>query len=145
MDDDKSLMQRITETVKDIANIAASAADQALKAEQAPGKPADQRAAAYIPLAADGLVSDPMLMPPVVPAPARKKKRVAPKRAAKAAKKAPAKKAVKKKQAATKKTGKKSKAAKRPAKSKKATQKRTMKAGRKSAKKAGKKARKATR
>src|ERR1700694_201057 len=33
MDNDKSLMERITETVKDIANIAATAADQALKAE----------------------------------------------------------------------------------------------------------------
>src|ERR1700730_12168128 len=55
MDNDKSLMERITETVKDIANIAATAADQALKAEAAPAKAADQRGAAYIPLAADGL------------------------------------------------------------------------------------------
>jgi hypothetical protein len=146
MDNDKSLVERITETVKDIANIAASAADQALKAEQAPAKTADQPAGAYIPLAADGLVSDPMLIPPVVLAPARKKKRAAPKRAAKAAKKARAKKAVKKTQAAKKKTGQKSKAAKRPAKkAKNAGRSRTMKAGRTSAKKAGKKARKARR
>ena len=41
MDNDKSIMERITETVKDIANIAATAADQALKAEAAPAKAAD--------------------------------------------------------------------------------------------------------
>ena len=40
MDNDKSLMERITETVKDVANLAADAADQALKAEASPVKAA---------------------------------------------------------------------------------------------------------
>jgi hypothetical protein len=112
MDNDKSIVERITETVKEIAHIAADAADQALKPQESPVKAADQRAAAYIPLAGDGLVSDPMMVASIVMARARKKKRAAPKRAAKAAKKAGAKKAVKKK--AARKSA--SKAPKRPAK-----------------------------
>jgi cell division septation protein DedD len=57
-----------------IANIAASAADDALKAEQ-PALKAGKRSAAYFPLAADGLVSDPVMVPPraVAPAPSRKR------------------------------------------------------------------------
>jgi hypothetical protein len=98
MDKDKSILEKITGTMKDIANIAADAADHAMKAEEAPPKAAE-RSAAYIPLAADGLVSDPMMVPPIaaVHAPRRKRaasKRAAPKRAAKASRKTRPKKAV---------------------------------------------------
>ena len=91
MDKDKSILEKITGTMKDIANIAADAADHAMKAEEAPPKAAE-RSAAYIPLAADGLVSDPMMVPPIaaVHAPRRKRaasKRAASKRAAKASRK----------------------------------------------------------
>jgi hypothetical protein len=137
MDNDKSIVERITETVKEIAHIAADAADQALKPQESPVKAADQRAAAYIPLAGDGLVSDPMMVASIVMARARKKKRAAPKRAAKAAKKAGAKKAVKKK--AARKSA--SKAAKRPAKkSKKAAARNKKKTFKKSATRTARKA-----
>ncbi len=121
MDKDKSILEKITDTVKDIANIAATAADHALKADEPPLK-ADRRLAAYIPLAADGLVSDPMMVPPVAIAPARKKrkkKRAAPKQAArKASKAAKKKRGVKKSVKAAKKsaTGRSKKSAKKPAK-----------------------------
>ena len=95
MDKDKSILEKITDTMMDIANIAANAADHAMKANEAP----DERSAAYIPLAADGLVSDPMMVPPIaaVHAPRRKRaasKRAVPKRAAKASSKTRPKKAV---------------------------------------------------
>ena len=98
MDKDKSILEKITGTMKDIADIAADAADHAMKVEEAPPKAAE-RSAAYIPLAADGLVSDPMMVPPIaaVHAPRRKRaasKRAAPKRAAKASRKTRPKKAV---------------------------------------------------
>lgn len=121
MDKDKSILEKITDTVKDIANIAATAADHALKADEPPLK-ADRRLAAYIPLAADGLVSDPMMVPPVAIAPARKKrkkKRAAPKRAAKkAGKTAKKKRAVKKSVKAAEKSaaGRSRKSAKKAAK-----------------------------
>lgn len=121
MDKDKSILEKITDTVKDIANIAATAADHALKADEPPLK-ADRRLAAYIPLAADGLVSDPMMVPPLAIAPARKKrkkKRAAPKQAArKASKAAKKKRGVKKSVKAAKKsaTGRSKKSAKKPAK-----------------------------
>jgi len=86
MDKDKSILEKITDTVKDIANVAADAAGHAMKAEQAPVKVAE-RSAAYIPLAADGLVSDPMMVPPIAAAPSRKRKRAASRRAARASKK----------------------------------------------------------
>jgi hypothetical protein len=60
MGKDKSIIEKITDTMKDIANIAADAANHALEAEK-PALKADQRSAVYIPLAADGLVSDPMM------------------------------------------------------------------------------------
>jgi len=63
----KSVLEKITGTVKDIANIAADAADHAMKANEAPPRAAE-RSAAYIPLAADGLVSDPMMVPPIAAA-----------------------------------------------------------------------------
>jgi hypothetical protein len=74
MDKDKSILEKITDTMKDIANIAADAANHALEAEKPPRK-ANQWSAAYIPLAADGLVSDPMMVPPIAVAPTRRKKR----------------------------------------------------------------------
>jgi hypothetical protein len=124
MDKDKSILEKITDTMKDIANIAADAANHALETEKPPLK-ADQRSAAYIPLAADGLVSDPMMVPPIAVAPTRRKKRAAPKRAAKTARK----------------TAKKKKAVKKSAKKavKKAAAKRSSKAAKKTAKKASSK------
>jgi hypothetical protein len=128
MDKDKSILEKIADTVKDIANIAATAADHALKAGEPPLK-VDRRSAAYIPLAADGLVSDPMMVPPVAIAPARKKrkkKRAAPKRAAKKADK----------------TAKKKRAVKKSVKpAKKSAASRSRKAAKKSAKKTSRKAR----
>jgi len=129
MDKDKSIIEKITDTVKDIANIAATAADHALKADE-PTLKAEKRSAAYIPLAADGLVSDPMMVPSVAVAPARKKrkkKRAAPKRTAK-----------------TSKTAKKTKALKKSARkaAKKSAASRSRKAAKKTAKKTKRKARK---
>jgi hypothetical protein len=95
MDKDKSIIEKITDKMKDIAEIAADAANYALKAEEPPLK-ADNRTASYMPLAADGLVSDPMMVPPLAAAPVRKRKRAAPKRAGKAAKTRGAKRAAKK-------------------------------------------------
>ena len=92
---DKSVLEKITGTVKDIANIAADAADHAMKANEAPPRAAE-RSAAYIPLAADGLVSDPMMVPPIAAAHAPRRKRAGSRRAAKASRKTRAKKAVKK-------------------------------------------------
>jgi hypothetical protein len=101
MDKDKSILERFTDTVKDIAN----SASEALKAEEPPK--VEQSNAAYMPFAAEGLVSDPLLIPPVAALPPRRKrtarrtaktsatkssarkataKRVAPKKAKKAAK-----------------------------------------------------------
>ena len=74
MDKDKSILEKFTDTVKDIASTATEAASQALKADE-PGLRADERAAAYVPLAADGLVSDPLMVPPVAAAPATAKAR----------------------------------------------------------------------
>jgi len=92
MGNDKSILEKITGTVKDIANIATDAANYALKAEL-PLK-ADPSVAAYDPLAGDGLVSDPVMVAPMSTAPAGKRKRAATKRVAKSGKKAAAKKAV---------------------------------------------------
>src|SRR5712664_3797535 len=83
MDKDKSILEKITGTMKDIANIAADAADHAMKANEASPKAAE-RSAAYIPLAADGLVSDPMMVPPIAAAHAPRRKRAGSRRAAKA-------------------------------------------------------------
>ena len=91
----KSVLEKITDTVKDIANIAADAADRAMKADEVPPRAAE-RSAAYIPLAADGLVSDPMMVPPIAAAHAPRRKRAGSRRAAKASRKTRAKKAVKK-------------------------------------------------
>ena len=95
MGKDKSILEKITGTMKDIANIAADAADHAMKANEAPPK-AVERSAVYIPLAADGLVSDPMMVPPIAAVHAPRRKRAASRRAAKAGRKTPAKEAGKK-------------------------------------------------
>jgi len=95
MGNDKSILEKIADTVKDIANIASEAADHALKAEEPPLR-ADERAAVTTPLAAEGLVSDPMMVPPIAVSPAPRRRRAAPKRTAKKAAKKTAKKAAKK-------------------------------------------------
>src|SRR6267154_4444815 len=95
MGKDKSILEKITDTVKDVAKTASEAASQALRADE-PGLKADERAAAYMPLAGDGIVSDPLMVPPVGATRPRRKKRAAQKRAAKkAGKKTAAKKVAK--------------------------------------------------
>ena len=80
---DKSILEKLTDTVKDIATLATEgAASHALKSDASPPK-TDEEVAMYMPLAADGLVSDPMMVPPIAMAPA--KKRAAAKRASKKA------------------------------------------------------------
>ena len=133
----KSIGEKIAGTMKDIVSIAANAADHAMKTDKAPPK-AVERSAAYIPLAADGLVSDPMMVPPIAAAHAPRRKRAALRRAAKAGRRTRAKRAVKKSAAKpAKKTaaGRSSSAAKTTAR----------KTGRKTAKKARKGNRRRTR
>jgi hypothetical protein len=65
MDKDKSILEKFTDTVKDIAN----SASEALKAEEPPKVETN---AAYVPFAAEGLVSDPLLLPPVAVQPKRR-------------------------------------------------------------------------
>ena len=91
----KSIGEKIAGTMKDIVSIAANAADHAMKTDKAPPT-VDERSAVYIPLAADGLVSDPMMVPPIAAVHAPRRKRAPLKRAAKASRKTRAKKAVKK-------------------------------------------------
>jgi hypothetical protein len=150
MDNDKSILEKFTDTVKGIASTAADAASAALKAEEPPLKDNDV-VAVPLPLAGAGLVSDPVMLVPPIAAPApRRKKRAAPKRSAartqKTAKKAgkkTGKKASKKtarksaKQAAKKTT---SKTAKKSAagKSNKAAKKTTKRAAKTNAKKSRK-------
>ncbi len=88
MGKDKSILEKITDTMKDIANIAADAADHAVKAEEAPPK-VSERSAAHIPLAVD-----PMMVPPIAAAHAPRSKRAPLRRAAKAGSKTRTKKAV---------------------------------------------------
>jgi hypothetical protein len=115
----KSILDKITDTVKGVA----STASEALKAEE-PAVKADERTAAYIPLAADGLVSDPMMVIPPAVAARPRKRRAAPKRAAKVKRAAAAKRSAKKRSAS--KAAKKS-ASKRSAKAAKKTAKKTKK------------------
>jgi hypothetical protein len=95
MSKSKSIGEKIADTMKDIASIAAAAADHAMKTDKAPPK-ADERSAAYIPLAADGLASDPMMVPPIAAARAPRRKRAASRRAARPRRKTRAKRAVRK-------------------------------------------------
>jgi hypothetical protein len=69
MGKDKSIIERFTDTVKDLAN----SASEALKAEEPPK--VDQSNAVYMPFAAEGLVSDPLLVLPVAALPPRRKQR----------------------------------------------------------------------
>ena len=70
MSKDKSILEKFTDTVKDIAN----SASEALKAEEPPK--VGETNAAYMPFAAEGLVSDPLLVPPVATQPPRRKRTV---------------------------------------------------------------------
>jgi hypothetical protein len=138
MDNDKSILEKFTDTVKGIASTAADAASAALKAEEPPLKDNDV-VAVPLPLAGAGLVSDPVMLVPPIAAPApRRKKRAAPKRSVaktqktakkagkKTGKKASKKTAKKTAKKTTSKTAKKSAAGKSSRKSKK-TVKRTAK------------------
>ena len=69
MGNDKSILEKITGTMKGIANIAAEAADHALSADEPPRKTDRPSGVAYMPLAAEGLVSDPFMVPPIAVAP----------------------------------------------------------------------------
>jgi hypothetical protein len=136
---DKSILQKIADTVKDIAAIATDAANDALKAE-APAPKANEAVVTDVPLAALGLVSDPMMVPPMALIPARNKQRAATRPGAK---KAARKRAAAKKSAA----GKSRKAAKKTTKktAKKAARKTEKKTKKSSVKKTAKKARKSNR
>jgi hypothetical protein len=124
MDKEKSLLEKITDTVKDVASIAADAANYALTTEEPPLK-ADQKAIAYMPVPTDGLVADPMMVAPI--APARKRKPATAKRSPTKAGKKTSKKAAKKSTAT---------------KSKKTARNAVKKTARKTAKNARKKSRK---
>jgi hypothetical protein len=143
MGDDKSIRQKIADGLKDLANIAANAANDALKAEAS--KPKSDEAASYIPFAAEGLVSDPMLVPPLAAVP-RKRKRVAAKPVAKSAVRKTATKAAKKSAAgkSKKRTGNAAKKATKKA-TKKAAKKTTNKTATKTKNRATRKVRKSTR
>ncbi|MBI5261118.1 MAG: hypothetical protein HY852_04795 [Bradyrhizobium sp.] len=114
MSTDKSILEKITDTVKEVANRASDAAVEALKPEPHPAKKGgriekdvSETTAGYVPLAADGIVADPLLVQPLAEAPAR------PKRGGKAAGRTASKKATKSSaRRAPKKAGKKSMARK---------------------------------
>ena len=129
MDNDKSILEKFTDTVKGIASTAADAASAALKAEEPPLKDNDV-AAVPLPLAGAGLVSDPVMLVPPIAAPApRRKKRAAPKRSVARTRKT-AKKAGKK---TGKKTGKKASKKTVRKSAKQAAKKTTSKTAKKSA------------
>ena len=65
----KSIIEKFSETVKGLAE----SASQVLKAEE-PAR-VDETAAASMPYTAEGLVSDPLLVPPIATPPSRRKKR----------------------------------------------------------------------
>ena len=129
MDNDKSILEKFTDTVKGIASTAADAASAALKADEPPLKDNDV-AAVPLPLAGAGLVSDPVMLVPPIAAPApRRKKRAAPKRSVARTRKT-AKKAGKK---TGKKTGKKASKKTVRKSAKQAAKKTTSKTAKKSA------------
>lgn len=90
MDKDKSILEKFTDTVKEMAN----SASEALKGEEPPR--VEQTNAAYMPYAGQGLVADPLMVPPVAAQPPRRK-RAARKTAKKSARKAAARRAAPKK------------------------------------------------
>ena len=132
---EKSITERISDTVKNIVDTTSEAAMNALKTEEPkPGPAKETRGQVYVPEATDAVAAPAPLVPadPVEPAPAvRKRKRAAHKRAkkrvTKAKKAVPPKTAPKKsakksaKKAAPKKTAKK--ASKKTAKKSKKTKK----------------------
>jgi hypothetical protein len=121
MDNDKSILEKFTDTVKGIASTAADAASAALRAEEPPLKDNDV-VAVPLPLAGAGLVSDPMLVPPIAaPAPRRRKRTVSKRKAGPA-------------QTSAKKSGKKAAKKTAPRTAKKAVKKATKKATRKTTK-----------
>src|SRR6202012_3516671 len=122
---DKSILEKFTDSVKGIAAIATNAASEALKAEQPPLKEEDL-AAPSMPLAGDGLVSDPMLAPPLAAQAPRRRKRAAPRRSAGKAR-TTAKKAVKK---SARKVAKKPASGKSKTTSKRATKAKSSRAAR---------------
>ena len=65
----KSILEKFSDTVKGLAD----SASQALKSEE-PAR-VDETGMAFMPFAAEGLVSDPLLVPPVAAQPARRKRR----------------------------------------------------------------------
>lgn len=91
MGKDKSIIEKFTDAVKDLAN----SASEALKAEEPPK--VEQGNAVYMPFAAEGLVSDPLLVPPIAALPPRRKRT-----GKKAAKTSSARKATAKRAAPTK-------------------------------------------
>jgi hypothetical protein len=121
MDNDKSILEKFTDTVKGIASTAADAASAALRAEEPPLKDNDV-VAVPLPLGAAGLVSDPMLVPPIAaPAPRRRKRTASKRKVAKPRKTA-------------KKAGKKASKTKMKKAAKKAAKKTAKKAAKKAAK-----------
>jgi hypothetical protein len=123
MGKDKSILDKVTDTVKGVA----STPRDTLKPDE-PAAKADERMADYMPLAAEGLVHEPAMAPPAAVARPRKR-RAAPKRAARVGRAAAAKKSARKRSAS--KAAKKS-ASKRSAKAAKKTAKKTKKAKKKS-------------
>ncbi len=79
MNKDKSILEKFTDTVKELAN----SASEALKPEEPP-KP-ERTNAAYMPFAAEGVVSDPLLVPPLAAAPPRPTRKPAKKSSARKA------------------------------------------------------------
>ena len=67
----KSILEKFSETVKGLAD----SASQALKAEE-PAR-VDETSAAYMPFAAEGLATDPLLVPPAAAQPPSHRKRSA--------------------------------------------------------------------
>jgi hypothetical protein len=81
MPNNKSILEKFSDTVKGLAD----SASQALKADE-PAR-VDETAAAYMPFSAEGLVSDPLMVPPVA-APSLRRKRIAKKATGRRAKSA---------------------------------------------------------
>ena len=79
---EKSILDKFTEAMKGLAD----SASQALKSEE-PAR-VDETAAAYMPYAAEGFVSDPLPVPPIAARPPRRQRGVAKRTAKRATRKA---------------------------------------------------------